>query len=83
MDVKNPKRYDWERDGNGNYVVTDTETGLSCLAIKRLGKPERYCIHGHTGTEMDVAGNPRPRRFSKFELLVILANSSKLDPWII
>lgn len=32
------KEYSWERDGNGNYIVTHIASGKSLIAIPRLDK---------------------------------------------
>lgn len=67
------KEYSWERDGNGNYVVTSLSTGKSLVAIPRLDKKNMYCIHGSEETEKNFYGQIIPKRYNKFEVMEYLS----------
>lgn len=63
------KEYSWERDGNGNYVVTHISSGKSLIAIPRLDKKNTYCIKGSNETEQNFYGQTVPKRYNKFEVM--------------
>ena len=66
------KEYTWERDGNGNYVVTHIISGKSIIAIPRLDKKSMYCIKGSEETEKNFYGQIIPKRYNKFEVMEYL-----------
>ena len=66
------KEFAWERDGDGNYVVTHLETGKSLVAIPRLDKKNMYCIKGSKETEENFYGQTIPKRYNKFEVMEYL-----------
>ena len=63
----------WERDGNGNYVVTDNQTGKSLIAIPRLDC-NKYCIKESNETELNYYNQVIPKRYNKFEVMQFLEN---------
>lgn len=66
------KEYSWERDGNGNYVVTHIASGKSIIAIPRLEKKNMYCIKGSNETERNFYGQTIPKQYNKFEVMEYL-----------
>lgn len=69
------KEYSWERDGNGNYVVTCFLNGKSLIAIPRLDKKNMYCIKGSEETEQNFYGQTIPKRYNKFEVMEYLTGA--------
>lgn len=67
------KKFLWERDGNGNYVVTSVLSGKSIIAIPRLDKKNMYCIKGSNETETNFYGQIIPKRYNKFEVMEYLS----------
>ncbi len=67
------KDYLWEKDGNGNYVVTSLLTGKSLIAIPRLDRKNYYCIKGSTETEENFYGQTVPKRYSTFQVMEYLS----------
>ena len=67
----------WEKDGNGNYIVTSVYTGKSIIAIPRLDKKNMYCIENSTETELNFFGQEIPKRYNKFEVMAYLQNLDK------
>lgn len=67
------KEYAWERDGNGNYVVTSLLTGKSVIAIHRLEDRNKFCIRGSEETVKNHFGQTIPKRYNKFEVMEYLA----------
>jgi len=59
----------WERDGNGYYRVIDTVTGETVTAIRRLGKPVRYCIRESEEKEINAYGQAVPKIYDKFGVM--------------
>ena len=66
------KDFSWERDLNGNYVVTHITSGKSLIAIPRLDKKGMYCIKGSDETELNFYGQTVPKRYNKFEIMDFL-----------
>ena len=69
------KEYSWERDCNGNYVVTHIASGKSLIAIPRLDKRNMYCIKGSNETEQNFYGQTIPKRYNKFEVMDYLTRT--------
>lgn len=67
------KEYLWEKDGNGNYVVTSLATGKSLVAIPRIDDRSKYCIKGSGETQKNFYGQDIPKRYNKFEVMDYLA----------
>ncbi len=59
----------WEKDGNGNYVVTDKVTGFSVKAIPLLGKPQRYRIKESNKFILNFYGQKVPKPYTSFEVM--------------
>ena len=59
----------WERDGNGNYLVTEIHTGISVLAIPCSGKERRYRIRESEEWEVNCYGQSIPKRYTRFEVM--------------
>ena len=66
------KEFSWERDGNGNNVVTHLSSGKSIIAIPRLDKKNMYCIKGSRETERNFYNQEIPKRYNKFEVMKYL-----------
>lgn len=69
------KEFTWEKDGNGNYVVTHLATGKSLIAIPRLDKKNMFCIRGSTETQQNFYNQTIPKRYNKFEVMEYLINT--------
>ena len=73
----------WERDGNGNYRVTDTVSGQAVTAIPRLGsKGKRFCIRESAEVERNYYGQERPKVYDRFEVMAFCrarAAGAKID----
>lgn len=66
------KNYVWEKDGNGNYLVTSLYTGKSIVVIPRLDHKNLYCIQGSTETQTNYFGQEIPKRYNRFEIMEYL-----------
>lgn len=69
------KEFSWERDGNGNYVVTHLATEKSLIAIPRIDKKGLFCIKGSPEKEKNFYGQDIPKRYNKFEVMEYLRNA--------
>ena len=67
------ENFTWERDGNGNYVVTSVLTGKSVIAIPRLDKKNMFCIKGSNETQVNFYGQIIPKRYNTFEVMEYLS----------
>lgn len=61
----------WNKDGNGNYMVTYLKTGKSIIVIPRLDS-NKYCIKNSDETEKNFYNQDIPKRYTKFEIMDIL-----------
>lgn len=67
------KDFIWDKDGNGNYVVTCLLNGFSILVIPRLGN-RNYCISKSKDMVKNFYGQDVPKQYNKFEIMNILMN---------
>lgn len=65
------KDFVWERNGNGDYLVTYLYTGISIIVIPRLDS-NKYCIKNSDETEKNFYNQDIPKRYTKFEIMDIL-----------
>ena len=68
------KDFTWEKDGNGEYIVTYLKNGKTLIAVPRLGKKNMFCIRESQETEQNVYGQEIPKRYNKFEVMEYLKN---------
>lgn len=68
---KNPfKEFQWERDGNGYYRVTDTVTGESVTAIPLIGgRGRKYYVRESEEREITAYGQTVPKIYDKFGVM--------------
>lgn len=68
------KNFRWEKDGNGEYIVTSLRTGKTITAIQRIDNRSLYCIHESNETQKNYYGQTIPKRYNKFEVMAFLEN---------